>query len=273
MAEVDLDALLGVSAGSAVGGARTFDAGKDEYKRAHPGEPGRHTRHILPNALLERYGADPAKYAAVAEGINYRMGGSELNLTRDRLVDGAIERAVFENKAYDAEALANYKGVNGGVTYAQQGELLGLRFDRALEMYRATGEPVYRTIAEDVRKIAKSSLDGVDLREWKMPPGAVKVRGADAAAGAPAGGGGGARAAAAATGSSPAESGGGSGRGAAAAPTTASYTPSFYHSTGYAARYQESYNGFSAPVGWQRVSAPPPGVMFAGDAPGECRTQ
>ena len=103
------------------GGQRAFDGGKDAYKKAHAGAPGRHTRHILANNLLELYGADPEKYALVAEGINYRMGGRELNLSKDKKVDNGVLRAVFQGGVYDAQHIASGEHP---VTLQQQRALL-----------------------------------------------------------------------------------------------------------------------------------------------------
>jgi hypothetical protein len=160
-----LAAPLASSPSKGKGGQRPFDAGKDEYKADHPGLSGRQTRHIIANSLLERYNADPNEYALHAKDINYRMGGRRLNLSKDKLVDNGLTREIFKEGtgSYNAEYIAKK-----GVSYQQQGDLLGLRFDRLGEFYAKTHNPLYRQMMEDVRSVAKNNLS-VDLREWKLP--------------------------------------------------------------------------------------------------------
>ena len=98
-------------------------------------------------------------------GINYRMGGVTLNRTKDRLIDNALDR----QGGYAAEDLASQ-----GISYQQQGQLLGNRFDAAKEMYAATGDRAYHKIARDLIERGSRSPPGrrppvaPSLRRWNM---------------------------------------------------------------------------------------------------------
>lgn len=99
------------------------------------------------------------------------MGNKATN-GRDSRIDNAIVREVFglnsrDNPVrggYNAEALAN--DARNPISYQQQLNALGARFDTAKDMYRLTGEHKYLMMQTDLRNIASSQFD-IDGREWR----------------------------------------------------------------------------------------------------------
>jgi hypothetical protein len=152
------------------GGSRDYDHGKNPYKATHKSSDSQQTKHILADATLGHYGAKPENYREISSA-NYRMGSRESN-ARDTRLDNAIHREVFQDQGrggYDAFALTkpSASGVSG-MTYQQQLDRLGTRFDVATQAYAQTGEYKYFMMAKDFRDIADQHLDG-DMRQFRLP--------------------------------------------------------------------------------------------------------
>ncbi len=144
--------------------SRPFDIYLPQYRSSHSAG-GQVTRHLLANDLLEHYGASRSNYREAMSqtgGVNYRMGNSSTN-SRDRWVDNGIVGSVFGvGREYDADKLASR-----GLSYHQQGNYLGTRFDTAKRMYESTGEHKYYMMQKDIRQVAKDNLN-IDGREWRL---------------------------------------------------------------------------------------------------------
>ena len=146
--------------------ARPFDHGKARYRREHMTDSEQETRHILADNLLQHYGAKPENYATISDS-NYRMGSTATN-TRDRRLDAAIVHEVFEpGRSYDAARLAKPSGSCAGLSYQQQRDAIGRRFDMARQAYEETGEYKYYMMQKDLRDIASEHLDA-DLRQFRL---------------------------------------------------------------------------------------------------------
>mmetsp|Transcript_8912 Transcript_8912/g.7957 ORF Transcript_8912/g.7957 Transcript_8912/m.7957 type:complete len:152 (-) Transcript_8912:10-465(-) len=147
--------------------SREYDDGKNQYKKRHRTKQEQETRHILSNDLLKHYNVDEAKYAkaqANTGGINYKMGNHETNV-KDRVIDNALIDSIFNRKEYDAIKLNNQS--DNRITYQEQVDLIGIRFDCAKSMRKQTEEKTYLQMQKDFFKIADKKLN-VDRREWKL---------------------------------------------------------------------------------------------------------
>lgn len=147
--------------------SRPFDAGKDAWKESHrvPGA-GQQTRHILADNLLQHYGAKPENYAVWCDN-NYRMGSVGTN-SRDIRIDNMIIGEVFGiGKSYNAQSLTEPTSRHNGLSYQQQLNAIGARFDAAKTAYSQTGEHKYLMIQKDLRDIAEGHLNA-DLRGFRL---------------------------------------------------------------------------------------------------------
>jgi hypothetical protein len=162
------------------GGARAYDAGLNAYRNDHRVYPGQNeeersqvTRHIVSNETMEHYGVNPQNYALAQNltgGVNYRMGSTYTN-DRDRRLDNAFIGEVFrgQGSGYDAFELTRPSGTgNPGLSYQQQGNALGQRFEAAKRMYALTGDRQFYNMALDFKNVARENLT-VDGRQWRMP--------------------------------------------------------------------------------------------------------
>lgn len=142
--------------------SRKFDYGRENYGNEHRSHEGQQTKHYLAHATLQHYGAKPENYREFAEH-NYRMGSRESN-TRDRLIDNALIGEYFrdEGPGYDAQRLAAQ-----GISYGQQLQAIGKRFNMARGAYETTGEYKYYMMQKDLRDAASTHLDG-DLRGFHL---------------------------------------------------------------------------------------------------------
>ena len=152
--------------------SRQFDYGKDSYGQDNRAYAGQQTRHILGNDLLEHYGANPTNYQQFASQ-NYRMGNSATN-GRDSRLDNAIIGNEFSGTRFDGgcgynayDLTKNSSGGNRGMSYQQQLNGIGARFDAAKTAYAETGEHKYYMMQRDLRNIADDHLDA-DLRCFRM---------------------------------------------------------------------------------------------------------
>ena len=151
--------------------ARPFDFGKNQYAKHHRDPSAdQQTRHILADDLLQHYGAKPENYREWATDGNYRMGSAATN-TRDRMLDRHIVGEAFSDagraSGYDAQYLARGTKNTPGMSYSQQINALGARFDAAKQGYATTGEHKYLMIQKDIRSIADTHLDA-DLRGFRL---------------------------------------------------------------------------------------------------------
>ena len=148
-----------------------FDHGQSQYRQSHSGAA---TRHIVGNVVMEHYGVNPSNYNQWSSG-NYRMGSTATN-DRDKRIDNAWLGHAFHDagaadhrQGYDAHFLAHNEGdaKGGAISYQQQRNALGQRFDRCKDAYAATGEHKYLMMQKDLRDIALNQLNG-DGREWRL---------------------------------------------------------------------------------------------------------
>lgn len=210
-------ATAAAGSGGSAHGASPYRAGQLEYRLAHVGDrPERDTRHVLAVKLLEHYAPDAAEYARVAQDINYIMGSRELNRSKDKCVDNGLLRALNGGE-FDSKVMA------AKVSYQQQGDLLGLRFDRAIEMYESTGNAVYLRMAKDIKGVASENLH-IDKREWRMPK-------------------------------PPTDGGICAGRGGSSRPEPAYHRPPT--TTTLPAQHVQPFGGFTMSSGWRPVAPPP----------------
>ena len=151
--------------------ARAFDAGKADYAKAHRTSSEQDTRHIISNSTLEHYGASPEKYAKGVAADNYRMGSQDTNRSRDTRLDNAIIGETFRDAGnpggYDSKALTRPTAAASGLSYQQQLDGVGARFDAAKSAYETTGEYKYFMMQKDLRDIATDKLDG-DGRQFRL---------------------------------------------------------------------------------------------------------
>lgn len=142
--------------------SRAFDHGKNSYKIEHKMSADQQTKHYLSNELLLHYGANPSNYREHSWN-NYRMGSVASN-GRDTRIDNALIGEHFrgQGRGYDAQQLAS-----GGISYNQQLQAIGNRFDRAKHAYETTGEHKYYMIQKDLRQTAAEHLNA-DLRGFRM---------------------------------------------------------------------------------------------------------
>jgi hypothetical protein len=142
--------------------SRDYDHGKNAYKKAHKIYDDQHTKHYLSNDYLSHYGANPENYRGFSSS-NYRMGSIASN-GRDTRIDNALIGEHFYNqgRGYDASRLAG-----AGISYNQQLQAIGNRFDRAKEAYDMTGEYKYYMMQKDLRSTAEAHLDA-DLRFFRL---------------------------------------------------------------------------------------------------------
>lgn len=142
--------------------SRAFDHGKNSYKREHQVSSDQHTKHYLSNDMLLHYGANPVKYREHSSN-NYRMGSSASN-GRDTRIDNMLIGEHFrdQGRGYDAQHLAS-----GGISYNQQLQAIGNRFDRAKQAYESTGEYKYYMMQKDHRHTADVHLQA-DLRGFRL---------------------------------------------------------------------------------------------------------
>jgi hypothetical protein len=151
--------------------SRQFDYGKNSYGQDNRVYGGQQARHYLGNDLLEHYGANPSNYKQFADQ-NYRMGTSSTN-GRDTRLDNAIIGEVFNGtrfdggNGYNAQDLTRPTGSNRGMSYQQQLNGIGARFDTAKTAYAETGEYKYFMMQKDLRDIAEEHLDA-DLRGFRL---------------------------------------------------------------------------------------------------------
>mmetsp|Transcript_26301 Transcript_26301/g.44382 ORF Transcript_26301/g.44382 Transcript_26301/m.44382 type:complete len:154 (-) Transcript_26301:226-687(-) len=148
--------------------SRQFDHGKYAYGQEHRSYHGQNARHYLGNDMLEHYGANPNNYQEFS-GSNYRMGNTRTN-GRDTRLDNQIIGEVFSGfgSGYDAYGLTQ-RSASGhtGLSYQQQLDGVGARFDTAKAAYEATGEYKYYMIQKDLRDIAGEHLNG-DMRQFRL---------------------------------------------------------------------------------------------------------
>jgi hypothetical protein len=152
--------------------SRQFDYGKNSYGQEYRAYEGQQARHYLGNDMLEHYGANPNNYQQYARDENYRMGNRHTN-ARDTRLDNQIIGEVFTGTrfdgrgGYDAYALTQDTATNRGLSYQQQLNGVGARFDTAKAAYNATGEYKYYMMQKDLRAIAEEHLDA-DLRGFHL---------------------------------------------------------------------------------------------------------
>jgi hypothetical protein len=151
------------------GSERLFNHGQAKYASEHRTGPDQHTRHIIGDAQLQHYGADPANYSKWSQH-NYRMGSQDTNM-RDRMLDYHITGESFKNAGrpggYDAQLLTQGTDTTPGLTYQQQVDGIKARFDAAGTAYKMTGERAYQNMQNDLRQIASEHLNA-DLRQFRM---------------------------------------------------------------------------------------------------------
>lgn len=140
--------------------SRTYDHGLNHYKAVHKAHSGQHTKHTLSNELLGHYGAKASNYQQWSHN-NYTMGSSKSNGI-DTRIDNRLINHVFQGVQYDAYELAQ-----NGVTYTQQLNALGKRFDAAKDAYATTGEYKYFMIQKDFKQVAQDHLNA-DGRQFRL---------------------------------------------------------------------------------------------------------
>lgn len=151
--------------------SRMFDYGKKTYGDDNRAYAGQQARHYLGNDLLEHYGANTSNYQQFAHQ-NYRMGNSSTN-GRDTRLDNAIIGEVFTGTRFDggggynAYDLTTSTRSNRGLSYQQQLDGIGARFETAKSAYAETGEHKYYMMQKDLRSIAEIHLDA-DLRGFRL---------------------------------------------------------------------------------------------------------
>lgn len=155
--------------------ARQFDYGKASYGASHRpyvAQPSQ-TRHILADSMLQHYGASPGAYSSGVAHYNYRMG-SEATNSRDSRLDSHIMGEVFHDAGrgrhgmgYDAQALTRDTAKHAGLSYQQQRDGVGQRFDTAKRAYDETGDYKYYMMQKDLRGIAEGHLD-CDMRSFRL---------------------------------------------------------------------------------------------------------
>jgi hypothetical protein len=100
------------------------------------------------------------------------MGNTRTNARDTRLDNQIISETFtgtrFDNSGgYDAYALTQDTSRNRGLSYQQQLNGMGARFDTAKAAYEATGEYKYYMMQKDLRGIAEEHLDA-DLRQFRL---------------------------------------------------------------------------------------------------------
>ena len=156
--------------------SRPFDAGKSSYRKDHlRSNSGQQTRHLLGDDFMQHYGAKSDNYSQWCDN-NYRMGSKQTN-DRDRMIDNALLGSIFNDagskhhrqNGYDANYLAVNQGDRkcGRISYQQQRDAIGSRFDAAKIAYETTGEHKYLMIQKDLRDVAMKNLDA-DGRQWRL---------------------------------------------------------------------------------------------------------
>jgi hypothetical protein len=153
--------------------SRAYDHGKQQYAKEHRSSSDQQTRHILANDLLSHYGVNQGNYREWSDG-NYRMGSVDTN-SRDRRLDNAIASEVFHDVGsggYNAAALTKATTTKSGRTiagmsYQQQLDAVGARFEAAKDAYERTGEYKYYMMQKDLRQVAQDHLDG-DMRQFRL---------------------------------------------------------------------------------------------------------